>query len=127
MAKKSGDKVKIKGTEELSINSSLFEEMRKQFDQVLTAGIQAIIDKGISEGTMNLKMNVHVTENDSEDTPNMDTYIPVIDYKINFAYTQKGEQTGITGGADVQLISEGKDKGWFVRNDPYGQMELDLD
>ena len=55
----------------------------------------------------------------------MDTYIPIIDYKLTFNYTEKADVSGIAGGADIQITSENGSP-FIVQSDPYGQMEMDL-
>ena len=97
-------KIRIKTPEKLSISGALFDELR--------------------EKTVNI--SVKLTEDDSEDTPNADTYIPMIDCKVNANYTEKLTDGCITGGADVQLYRE-SGSGFVVRNNPYGQQEIDLD
>ena len=55
----------------------------------------------------------------------MDTYIPIIDYKLTFNYTEKADVSGIAGGADIQITSENGSP-FIVQSDPCGQMEMDL-
>lgn len=119
-------KIRIKTPEKLSISGALFYELREKFDKVLNQGIQTITDKSIEEMKMTVNISVKLTEDDSEDTPNADTYIPMIDCKVNANYTEKLTDGCITGGADVQLYRE-SGSGFIVRNNPYGQQEIDLD
>ncbi len=119
-----GSKMKLE-PEALSIRGKLFEEMVKQFDEILNKGVRTLTQKGLEEGTLTLKMKLQITENCSEDTPNTDTYIPIIDYKLGFNYTEKTEEIGIVGGADVQIYSE-NGSAFIVQSDPYGQIEMDI-
>lgn len=125
MAKKNESPI-INGTEDLTINGTVFADMRRAFDKKLKELVEKITSKNIQDGTISVKIGLNLQENDSEDEPNTSIYIPTIQYKITASYTEKVDESGVAGGADVQFISDGADKGWFARNDPHGQMSLDL-
>lgn len=111
--------------EALSIKGKLFEEMTQKLDEMLNQGVRTLTSKGIEDGKLQLTMKLKITENDSEDTPNVDTYIPIIDYKLTFNYTEKSDVSGIAGGADIQITSENGSP-FIVQSDPYGQIEMDI-
>ena len=93
---------------------------------VMNEGVKTICQKGIETGTLTLKLKIQMNENDSEDTPQTSTYIPLIDYKIGFNYQEKLEESGLVGGADIQITTE-DGTCFIVRSDPNGQLEMDLD
>jgi hypothetical protein len=108
----------------LNLNSSIFGNMRADFDTSIRKLVDKITEKGIDAGTINIKIDLNLQDNSSEDEPNVAAYIPVITYKIQSQFTEKSTANGSSGGADVQLYTEGD--GWHIRNDPHGQMSLDL-
>lgn len=112
--------------ETLSFDGKFFDEARRMLDIVLRNGIKTIHGKGIDKGTLTLNLNIELQENCSEDTPHTVTYIPLVQYKVGFGYKDKIEESGLIGGADMQLTTEnGED--FILRSDPHGQLELDLD
>lgn len=112
--------------EALSFDGKFFTQARAMLDIVLQNGIKTIHGKGIDKGTLTMSLNIKLEENCSEDTPHTVTYIPIVDYKVGFGYKDKIEQSGLIGGADMQLVTEnGED--FTLRSDPHGQLEMDLD
>ena len=112
--------------EALSFNGKFFDETRLMLDSVLKDGIATIHSKGIRNGHLMMSLDIELTEDCSEDTPHTMTYIPMVSYKVSFAYKSKFEHNGLIGGADMQLVTENGEN-FTLRSDPHGQLELDLD